>query len=94
MRHRHTWQTIAVVHLSLPTTERLSQLACRWECTGCNAFCEITGEFQHGMPIRTPEYWQALQAQEHRRGTPEARMARQQGRALPRRYPRSTRRTP
>ena len=79
MSHTHTWKVTDYLLLSLPR-DGFAERFLRWECTTCPEFCVITGDIKLGVPLRTPEYWDAVQRSPAYQRTPEARMAAQQDR--------------
>ena len=64
MSHAHRWVTTDYVLLGLPTTEGFSERITSWGCTGCNAWCDITGEVRHGYPLESPDFWDRLAARQ------------------------------
>lgn len=73
--HHHTWRSTGCLTLSLPRAGWVERLVA-WTCPGCGTQVVMVAEMRLGVPLGTPEQWEAQQAREQRQQTPEAQAAR------------------
>ena len=67
--HTHQWAVTQYVLLSLPNVDHFSERLTSWGCSGCPAWCDITGEVRHGFALKTPDFWDRLAARQQGGGT-------------------------